>query len=103
MTRSEQITYFLESVGWAGATITALAGDASFRRYDRITLDDKKAVLMDAPTEFEDTKPFVAIAEHLQQIGLHAPIIYASDFSRGFLLLEDLGDDLFKKVLEDEP
>lgn len=103
MTRSEQIVYFLESVGWAGATITALAGDASFRRYDRIRLEDKKAVLMDAPTEFEDTRPFVAIAEHLAHIGLHAPEIIASDFGRGFLLIEDMGDDLFKTILEKEP
>jgi len=103
MTRSEQIIHFLESVGWTGATITPLAGDASFRRYDRITLDDKKAVLMDAPTEFEDTEPFVALSEHLQQIGLYPPKIYASDFRRGFLLLEDLGDELFKTVLEDAP
>ncbi len=100
MSRKEQIVEFLEKNGWVGADIQPLAGDASFRRYDRVFLNGKKAVLMDAPPEFEDTRPFVAIAEYLVEIGLSAPVIYASDFDKGFLLLEDLGDDLFKTVLE---
>jgi aminoglycoside/choline kinase family phosphotransferase len=100
MSRKEQIAEFLEKSGWAGADIKPLAGDASFRRYDRVMLEGKRAVLMDAPPEFEDTRPFVAIAEYLVGIGLSAPLIYASDFEQGFLLLEDLGDDLFKTALE---
>lgn len=100
MSRKEQIVEFLSNAGWKGADIIPLAGDASFRRYDRISLGEKKAVLMDAPPEFEDTRPFVAIAEFLKDNGLSAPKIIATDFDQGFLLLEDLGDDLFKVVLE---
>ncbi|MCC3860270.1 phosphotransferase [Pseudemcibacter aquimaris] len=103
MTRKEEILDFLVTAGWEGAEITSLAGDASFRRYDRIKMDDKHAVLMDAPPEFEDTRPFVAIAEYLVSQGLRAPVIFAKDVERGFLLLEDLGDNLFKRVLDGEP
>ncbi|MBL4602816.1 MAG: phosphotransferase [Emcibacteraceae bacterium] len=103
MTRKEHIKIFLEKIGWGAATITPLAGDASFRRYDRITLGDKKAVLMDAPPEFEDTRPFVAIAEYLIKCGLNAPQIFAKDFDRGLLLIQDHGDDLFKRVLDVDP
>lgn len=103
MSRSEQIVKFLENAGWGGATIAPLAGDASFRRYDRILKDGKQAVLMDAPPEFEDTRPFVAVAEFLFKSGLNAPEIFAKDFENGFLLLGDLGDNLFKTVLEQEP
>ena len=103
MLRKEKIKAFLDNAGWEGAKISALAGDASFRRYDRIELNGKKAVLMDAPPEFEDTRPFVSIAEFLIRSGLRAPEIFAKDFKNGFLLIEDLGDDLFKTVLEQEP
>ncbi len=56
---------FLAAHGWAGATILPLAGDASFRRYFRVVLDGRTAVLMDAPPEHEDLTPFLAIAAHL--------------------------------------
>lgn len=102
MSRKEDILNFLIQSGWEGAEITPLAGDASFRRYDRIRNGNRKAVLMDAPPEFEDTRPFVAIAEHLIAQGLRAPKIFAKDVEKGFLLLEDLGDDLFKRVLEQD-
>lgn len=103
MSRDKQIIEFLNKVGWHGAEVKPLAGDASFRRYDRISLNEKKAVLMDAPPEFEDTRPFVAVAKHLKKNNLCAPEILASDFENGFLLLEDLGDNLFKTILESEP
>lgn len=103
MPRSDEIVNFLNVNGWSGADVSLLAGDASFRRYDRITLGNKKAVLMDAPPVFEDTRPFVAVAEFLLKSGLHAPKIFAKDFEKGFLLIEDLGDDLFKRVLDVDP
>ncbi len=103
MSRSKHIVEFLEKAGWPDAEISPLAGDASFRRYDRVTLDGRKAVLMDAPPEFEDTRPFVAVAVHLRKYDLAAPEILAADTENGILLLEDLGDDLFKTVLEQEP
>ena len=103
MQRSEKIRLFLKDIGWKGAEVTPLAGDASFRRYDRVVLNGQKAVLMDAPPEFEDTRPFVAVASYLRDLGLAAPKILARDFEEGFLLLEDLGDNLFKTVLEKDP
>lgn len=103
MTRSQKIKNFLKNAGWGNATITALAGDASFRRYDRISLNGLNAVLMDAPPQFEDIRPFIAIANHLRDCHLNAPEILSQDVENGFLLLEDLGDDLFKIVLDNEP
>lgn len=103
MSRADDIKQFLINAGWGGAEIKPLAGDASFRRYDRVQMNDQVAVLMDAPPEFEDTRPFVAVAEYLLSKGLGAPRMFAKDFVHGFLLLEDLGDDLFKTVLDREP
>jgi hypothetical protein len=64
-----------------------------------VTLNGKQAVLMDAPPDKEDTAPFVTVAQILRGLGLSAPEILAQDAGRGFLLLEDLGDDTYTRVL----
>src|SRR5690606_216327 len=74
-------------------------GDASFRRYERVHLDDRTAVLMDAPPPMEDVRPFLAVGRHLRRLGFSAPEILAEDAERGLLLLEDLGDDTFTRLL----
>lgn len=103
--RDRLILAFLTSVGWGDAARAPLAGDASNRRYLRVRrADGARAVLMDAPTQKgEDTGPFLHIAEHLSRIGLSAPQILGKDPVQGFLLLEDLGDALFARVLEERP
>ena len=63
------IKTFLNQNGWAGAKRAVLAGDASFRRYDRILLSGKCAVLMDALPPDGDVHPFVTIAQHLAWLG----------------------------------
>ena len=98
--RSELIDLFLASAGWLGADRVALAEDASFRRYERVTLGGKHAVLMDAPPAFEDVRPFLLIARALRNLGYSAPAILAEDVALGLLLLEDLGDDTYSRLLE---
>lgn len=95
---------FADRAGWAEADLRFLAGDASARRYHRLTGPAGSAVLMDAPPgQGEDTAPFVRIARHLVRLGLSAPRILAEDSAEGFLLLEDLGDDLYARYLATEP
>lgn len=94
---------FLASCGWAGAEILPLAGDASFRRYFRVVRGDRTAVLMDAPPEHEDVRPFVAVAEWLADAGLTAPEILARDMERGLLLLGDFGDWRLREYLDEDP
>lgn len=91
--------------GWADADRKPLAGDASFRRYDRLKGPHGDAVLMDAPPPEEDIRPFVSVAGILTDAGLAAPAILAQDPKAGLLLLEDLGDSIYTRVLaqgEDE-
>ncbi len=57
-------------------------------------------MLMDAPPEKEDVRPYVAMAQHLHRAGYSAPEILAQDPAAGLLLLEDLGDDSFTSVLK---
>lgn len=98
------IQRFLADAGWAAATITPLAGDASRRRYFRISDGGRIAVLMDAPPETgEDTAPFVRVAKHLTDAGFSAPAILFQDRDAGLLLLEDLGDALFSRQITNAP
>lgn len=90
---------FLAANGWGGAEILPLAGDASFRRYFRVVHGGRHAVLMDAPPEYEDVGPFLAIAEHLDTLGFSAPRSHAVDRAGGLLLLEDFGDRLVGPLL----
>ncbi len=99
--REAAVQKFLVDHGWGDAQREVLAGDASFRRYDRLTKAGTSLVLMDAPPPHEDVRPFVGVARHLSRLGLAAPQIVANDDEAGLLLLEDLGDDLFSRVLED--
>jgi aminoglycoside/choline kinase family phosphotransferase len=97
--RDELIQAFLTRAGWGGAERGKLAGDASFRRYDRLVDGERRAVLMDAPPPQEDVRPFVRMTMHLQRLGYSAPQLLAVDQDNGLLLLEDLGDGTYTRLL----
>jgi aminoglycoside/choline kinase family phosphotransferase len=97
--RGARIAQFLARAGWAGVPRRRLAGDASFRRYERLEAGARRAVLMDAPPPQEDVRPFLAVARILQGLGLSAPAILAEDIEAGLLLLEDFGDRTYTRLL----
>ena len=82
--------------------ISFLAGDASFRRYARIKLQNKTYMLMDAPPEKEDCVPFVNIDEFFDGHGIRVPHIIAKNLTQGLLLLEDFGDVVLSTLLNDQ-
>ena len=71
--------------------LTLAAGDASFRRYFRAHEGDATWIVMDAPPEHEDVRPYLKVSRLLEGTGVHVPHVHASDIDRGFVLLEDLG------------
>ena len=97
--REPIITEFLRAVGWGTAQRHKLPGDASFRRYERLALDKRRAMLMDAPPPREDVRPFLRVARHLTSLGFSAPQIYEADENAGLLIIEDLGDDTYTRLL----
>ncbi len=97
--REAVITAFLQRHGWDRAKRWRLAGDASFRKYDRIEDRRGRIVLMDAPPPQEDIRPFVRIARHLFKQGFSVPEVLAEDAEAGLLLLEDLGDGTYTRLL----
>jgi N-acetylmuramate 1-kinase len=91
---------FIARSGWGDASESLLAGDASFRKYFRLRRGDTTVVVMDSPAAHEPVEPFVRIGRHLLAMKLSAPEILAIDEQQGFLLLEDLGDDTFARMLD---
>ncbi len=87
-----------------GLRVTRLepaSSDASFRRYFRAFLDDGAThVVMDAPPDKEDVRPYVRVSKVLEGIGVHVPHLRETDDSRGLLLLEDLGNTPYLARLE---
>ncbi len=98
--RSRRIAAFLQAQGWGGCERAPLAGDASFRRYERLRRGADRAVLMDAPPPQENVRPFMAIDRLLAGAGLAVPAIYGADEEAGLLLLEDMGDDTYTRLLD---
>ena len=101
---SAEIETFLARSGWAKARRTALAGDASERRYSRLVSGDGTALLMETPTAQADSlAAFLRVADWLRAAGFSAPTILAADQPYGLLLIEDFGDALFARLMAQDP
>lgn len=94
-------SWLADVAGLDGFSLELASGDASFRRYFRLTLPDGSTrIAMDAPPEREDCRPFIAVAAHLGGLGLHVPVVYQDDPDQGFLLLSDLGSAHYLDLLK---
>lgn len=104
MTRADEITRFLANTDWGEARREPLGGDASARRYVRLTGGPCPALLMDAPPAMNaPVTAFLDVAARLRSKGLSAPEVYASSVSQGLILLEDFGDTLFARHVVAHP
>jgi aminoglycoside/choline kinase family phosphotransferase len=84
--------------------IAPASADASFRRYFRLSLPDGSTrILMDAPPDKEDCRPFVEVAGLFAAAGIVVPRIEVADFEAGFLLLGDLGRVGYLDAFQAEP
>jgi aminoglycoside/choline kinase family phosphotransferase len=100
--QKEAADWAAAALGLPGVALSPVSGDASFRRYFRLAAGGRSLILMDAPPDREDSRPFVDIAQRLRAAGLNAPEIIRFDLGRGFGLLEDFGDTLYREVFTAE-
>ncbi len=101
MQRQQQLTTWLTGL-YPNKTFTLApaSADASFRRYFRATFaDGTSKIVMDAPPQHEDCKPFLHIGKLFEDAGTHVPHVYAQDLEQGFLLLSDLGNTTYLQAL----
>ena len=87
----------------ADITLSALGGDASYRRYYRVQDGDRSYILMDAPPEHGGVALFQERSAQFRACRLPVPQIHAADSAQGFLLLEDYGDRWLYYDLTDAP
>jgi aminoglycoside/choline kinase family phosphotransferase len=83
-------------------SIRLASADASFRRYFRIDAPDGTRVIMDAPPDKEDCRPFVKVAGLMAEAGLNAPRVLAWDEASGFMLLSDLGQRTLMQCMDEQ-
>ena len=99
VSRINQINNFLKNNQIETKNLIPIKNDASFRKYFRV---DKK-ILMDAdPHSGEDVGSFININHVLREFKLNVPEIFTIDKENGFLLLEDLGENIFSQILNSE-
>ena len=126
--REQQRLHFLRASGLADAVRAPLPGDASTRRYERLTTPTGRTLMLMDQAPAAESQPcdpswsreqrrargwnavarlsagrieaFAAVAAHLRSLGLSAPEIVAIDAAAGLAVLEDFGDDLFARVIE---
>lgn len=85
------------------ATLRPASADASFRRYLRIdTAQGASCIVMDAPPDKENCRPFVQVQALMAEAGLNVPQILAWDEAGGFMLLTDLGKQTLIELLQPE-
>ena len=110
-TRISRLRGFLEETGFTRARRSRMVGDASTRIFERLTLEQKTVILMNAPRRpdgppvrdgkpysaiahlAEDVVPYVALAGGLRERNLSAPAILHADLDHGFIVMEDLGEE----------
>jgi len=97
--RVELIEAFLKAQKWDAAARKDLPHDLSYRRYTRLSRGKETVLLMDAPPQHEDVRPYIAIAQLLTELGYSAPEVMARDVKNGLLLVEDFGYATFTRVL----
>src|SRR3989338_8738623 len=100
MQRQQQLTAWLHSqFPDETFTLAPASAYASFRRYFRATFSDRSLIIMDAPPQHENCRPFLHIGKLFEDAGTHVPHVYAQDLQQGFLLLSDLGNTTYLQAL----
>ena len=100
--RQSMLTSWLTSNSFDKDSISELSADASFRQYYRVTKSNISYAVMDCPPEKENLESFLLITEKLKNAKLNVPEIFEVDREKGFLIMTDLGDNLYSKKLNDE-
>jgi hypothetical protein len=101
--RLEQLKNWLDSeLSLSEYTLTPASADASFRRYFRVLHAGASYIVMDAPPDKEDSKPFVRLSRLFSDLGLNVPEVIDENTGQGFLLLSDLGSTLYLEALNED-
>lgn len=97
-----RLAWTRSALGDDSLELASASSDASFRSYWRTHHDGKSWVVMDSPPALEDPRPWLSMGTRLAAAGIHVPAVHATDLEQGFLLIEDLGTQLYLPALNDD-
>ncbi|MEL0172777.1 MAG: phosphotransferase [Gammaproteobacteria bacterium] len=100
--RYEKLESWLSQNNYDVSSLRVLSGDASFRKYYRVDKDAVSYVVMDCPPDKENLDAFIKISDKLQKAKINVPKLFECNEDDGFLVISDLGDNLYSKKLDKE-
>ena len=100
--RYEKLESWLNQNNYDVSSLRVLSGDASFRKYYRVDKDAISYVVMDCPPDKENLDAFIKISDKLQKAKINVPKLFECNEDDGFLVISDLGDNLYSKKLDKE-
>ncbi|WP_426702439.1 aminoglycoside phosphotransferase family protein [Rhodanobacter sp. Col0626] len=98
---ASRLAWTRQILGDATLMLEPASADASFRSYWRTHHEGRSWIVMDSPPTQENPQPWLEIGARLSAAGLHVPAVRAQDLQQGFLLIEDLGSQLYLAALDD--
>ncbi len=100
ISRSNQLKQFVDDhFDGINYSMEPILGDAGLRDYLRVKTDNDSYIIMDCPPSYTSIKPFIDIANFLNQNNFSAPEVFKHDINNGFLILQDLGTLSVKNYL----
>ncbi|WP_394131301.1 aminoglycoside phosphotransferase family protein [Shewanella maritima] len=97
-----ELEAWLASIFDNSVKVTLISGDASFRRYFRVTHQGQHYIVADSPVELVPITPFITMAKAYEQADIFAPKVLAFEADKGFVLQTDLGDRQLLDALTEE-
>jgi len=80
--------------------IRTIAGDASFRKFYRLTSNKSSKIIVLAEKEkYKNLIIYSTINKFLRDNGIFAPRVFTQDYEKGIMIMEDFGDLTFHKIL----
>ena len=97
----QRLQWARDALNDATATLERASVDAGFRSYWRSHGTGRSRIVMDAPPQLEDVRPWLRIHDLFERHGVRVPRVEQRDADNGFLLLEDLGGPTLATVLDE--
>ena len=100
--RQQKLVSWLDENSYEKTSLVNLSGDASFRKYYRVKKNELSYVVMDCPPDKENLSSFISVTKKLHKAKVNVPKLFECHHENGFLVLSDLGDDLYSRKLDSE-
>ena len=100
--REQKLVTWLDENSYEKTSLVNLSGDASFRKYYRVKKNELSYVVMDCPPDKENLNSFISVTKKLHEAKVNVPKLFECHHENGFLVLSDLGDDLYSRKLDSE-